>query len=917
MDPGARTPPEFRIDAFISYSRKDREFAHRLEQELRRYRPPRDLPVPQRHLRVFRDEADFTGGEYHESLDRNLKDACKLIVVCSPRSAASPYVADEIRRFAAHRGKEHIVPLLLDGLPNNEVLDEDSGRRAFPEELVRLLPMPLAADYRGWGARRGKLGKGAFASAWFKTLADVYVDYGVDRAAVEQRERRREAQRLRTIAALSSAVALALVALTTWALVSRSEARRQRDNSEARRNETEARLVFGESGAALLKATLYSVASVRLAPTVDGQVSLMRFLDLLPQPPAWRRSGARTDGRGTRQRQTVLAVRPDGSRIARTDMNGNGPVHMLDARTGEPVASFEVDREPAGRTVLTFSPDGSLLVLGCAHQACVIDAASGALLARLPGAEERHGTMVWAASFSPEGSDLATSSYGSSEAIVYEVPSWRVAARLRGDTSSVFAVAFSSDGQWLALSSASKLQLWRVGRFEAPAAVANVSDIVWSLAFRSDGKGLVTAGREVQAWTIVTEGSTVRLAPGAAIQIQAHTLSPLAWHGQRCFVAAAADGVHVLCGEPFREVLRVPVPSAAAAVGPDGRTLFNDQGDDVLAAWPLESGLEALRLRLGSPIRGLAGAEPAGWLAAATEGAEVVVIDRETWKEWTRLRLPAPATTVNASADGHWLAVGAGSTVHVFDTGTWREAASRDYGGDVSWAGFDADDRWLVVAAGRTIVVLQPRDWSERLRVDHDGRVQAVRLRPDGSELATVTHWAAGHDSGVHQTRVFDLATRRETAWAFESGSGNISQAFLQREAARQKRAPVGGDAASVAASASWTTLGLTEPRELTSGDRAWALELSGSVVELRDTASTRTVGRFDHGDQVTSARFVPVTAPRWLVSAGKDGTLAVWPVRTKELADQACARLQAVLGTEALAKLVAETHTVPSCGAK
>ena len=63
----------FEFDAFISYSRHDIEFARRLETALEAYRPPRDLPVPQRSLRIFRDEDDFTGTEYLVSLERNLK----------------------------------------------------------------------------------------------------------------------------------------------------------------------------------------------------------------------------------------------------------------------------------------------------------------------------------------------------------------------------------------------------------------------------------------------------------------------------------------------------------------------------------------------------------------------------------------------------------------------------------------------------------------------------------------------------------------------------------------------------------------------------------------------------------------------------------------------------------------------------
>ena len=54
--------PTFINDAFISYSRKDIEFARKLEKALEDYKPPRDIKVPQRNLVVFRDETDFTGG---------------------------------------------------------------------------------------------------------------------------------------------------------------------------------------------------------------------------------------------------------------------------------------------------------------------------------------------------------------------------------------------------------------------------------------------------------------------------------------------------------------------------------------------------------------------------------------------------------------------------------------------------------------------------------------------------------------------------------------------------------------------------------------------------------------------------------------------------------------------------------------
>ena len=77
------------IDVFISYSRADQPFAHKLEQALGNYRPPRSLKLPQRNISVFRDESDLTGVEYHQAIDRYLSQASKLIVVCSPSARRS------------------------------------------------------------------------------------------------------------------------------------------------------------------------------------------------------------------------------------------------------------------------------------------------------------------------------------------------------------------------------------------------------------------------------------------------------------------------------------------------------------------------------------------------------------------------------------------------------------------------------------------------------------------------------------------------------------------------------------------------------------------------------------------------------------------------------------------------------------
>ena len=709
----------------------------------------------------------------------------------------------------------------------------------------------------------------------------------------------------------SEARAAEAEAQTQAALAKESAARElvARGSSEARRLETESRLAFDNSANALAKATLLAVASVRHVRTVDGQISLTQFLELLPRAPLWRRSVVQpTEGQGFRR--TALAVSPDGAWLAVVD--SGGPVQLLDARTGQPVRSFEVARNDPGMTALAFSPDGKVLVLGCGHQACVLDAASGQLLARLPSAEARHGDGVWAASFSPDGKRLAVASYGSEEVFVYDVATWQATTTIRPGGITT-AVAFNSGGEFLAIGDTAGLQLWRVGR-EEPVGQVRTNDNIVSIVIH--GSALL-ASPMLQAWWIrPVNASEVRLEAAVSKPIEAHTVLPVSMADRDCFAAAEEHAVHLLCDQSLREILRFPLSSVAAAVSPNGRSLFNEQSDGIVAAWPLDAGPDVARIPLGGPVRSMTIAGQDGWLAAGMDSGEIAIVDVDSRKESRRLRLAAaPVDKVVASSDGRWLAVVQGPSLHVFDTGTWREVASATYEADITTAAFDRGDHWLVVVTGTNVVVWQPSGWRERRRFAHDGRIDAVRVSPDGRQLATTTRWPAGHDSGVHLAQVFDLANGNEIGWEYTSGGGNISVKAMQDEAARRQRALAGGSTASVReAVSSWPVLKFEEASERVSADGAWHVGVSESEATLRDVVANRQITRFDHRSNITDVRFVPALAPRWLVTAGEDGTLAVWPIRTDDLVREACTRLRAIFGQETLNKLIADAHAEGSC---
>jgi len=230
--------PTFIHDVFISYSRKDKEFAKKLEKALEDYRPPKNLKVPQRNLDVFRDEEDFTGVEYHQSLEKHLKESAKLIVLCSPNSRKSDYVNDEIKLFADANGADNIIPVLVSGTPNNEAKPGQEDEKAFPDALCKAMEMPLAADYRNFDPQKHRLTKDIFSACWYKLLADIY---GIGRGEIEQREKKRQLRRRNITIGLVSAIVAVLAAALVVTLISRQEAIKQKNIAIARQLEAEAR----------------------------------------------------------------------------------------------------------------------------------------------------------------------------------------------------------------------------------------------------------------------------------------------------------------------------------------------------------------------------------------------------------------------------------------------------------------------------------------------------------------------------------------------------------------------------------------------------------------------------------------------------------------------------------------------------
>jgi len=230
--------PRFR--AFISYSHQDQLWAQWLHKTLESYRVPRKLVgqttaagvIPDRLAPIFRDRDELPSAtDLNRKVNEALGDSANLIVVCSPRSAASRWVNEEVLAFKRLGRADRIFCLIVDGEPNATDLAGHAAEECFAPALrfeigpdgqpTQQRTEPIAAD-----ARTGKDGK---ANAKLKLIAGM-LDVGFD--ALKQRELHRRNRRMAAITALAVVVMLITTTLAITAIVARGDAERRQKQAE-------------------------------------------------------------------------------------------------------------------------------------------------------------------------------------------------------------------------------------------------------------------------------------------------------------------------------------------------------------------------------------------------------------------------------------------------------------------------------------------------------------------------------------------------------------------------------------------------------------------------------------------------------------------------------------------------------------
>lgn len=452
--------------AFISYSHADEAWAKWLHRTLETYRVPRRLTlretkagtVPRRLLPIFRDADELpVSANLGAKLEEALRASRSLVVICSPYSAQSKWVDQEIRTFQATGGVDRIFTLIVDGEPNAA----DPGRECFPPSLRLSAAQPLACNPREH--RDGK------SNCRLRLIAGML---GLTFDELKRRDRQRRIRR---------AVAFSVAGLVLVAVLGASSyySIHQSNIAESRRRAVESLQIVGQEPVKGLELAIQAAGS---AQTIEAGRALSTALTYQLTRTILNHPSPVVSATFSPNARHILTCAADGTARVWDTQSGR---FLFALKTGE-----------GGQSTCIFSPDGSrILTVSRDFGPKLWSSQSGQMTASLSG----HTDHVLSGSFSPDGSKVVTASLDKT-ARVWDAKTGRQLMVFEGhDTSVHTAFFFPDSSRVVSIGSEGKALVWNVSTGAATASFGEYVPVVQDAALSPDGSRLLISNYQYSA----------------------------------------------------------------------------------------------------------------------------------------------------------------------------------------------------------------------------------------------------------------------------------------------------------------------------------------------------------------------------------------------------------------------------------
>jgi WD40 repeat protein len=924
-------------NAFISYNHNaDGTLATALQSALHRFAKPW---YKLRALHIFRDQTNLA---VNPALWSSIRDALDqsffLILLASPESAASPWVAKETEYWIGRNGTSHILIVLTNGTLqwDRSTGSFTSGTNALPPNLLRSFSEePLYLDLR-WArdSARFRLREPRFHEAVLQLASTLH-----NRPKDELDGADIHVQRETRLVAASGLIAILLIAL--FALRQTRLGRDESTQNLAASLAAGSAKVLADNPDRAREAALLAIESNRLHPSFEGNQALRAAVSLLPEAAQFYVP----DDANPSERVRDMAFSPDGATlaIARDD----GATQLIDVANHKPLGFYTPDEQPASRIEIPSgpqddSPDNDAAVSVAFNSTGSLLASGGrdgdAHIYSFPGARELlrivHGAPVSQVAFHPAANQVVTAS-DDGHVRVFDVARAAMVADFKCP-DKVVAVTFTPDGSVVAaLTSDGDVSLFDLAQRKLLRTMAG-GEAAFNLAFSRDGKRLATSSGDFAFVWDVTTGRQLLKATHAA---SSETLIPQRWivdaaiSPDGSFMAYAARGdkfAHVWNVDTGRQILELKHDTSVAAVAfsADGTKLGTGSYDGTARVWELPSGSELERVSHAGGAEVVTFSPMGSRFAAGGMSGSVSVSDTHRADRPASFDLPSEVRSVAFSPDGRRIAIGARS-VHSWPLVRIAEIAG-SLQNDIEFHGAPSIDR--LYFSGPNDVIAQ---WGDKLfhitvdrspvtplpeipgekRIDASGKIFAVQQ--DGvNKLYTLPGQEpaaslAGPDSKLLRTAAegrllaFDADTPPKgfyiDIWSV-AGKARVSHIQLPAELNR------------LAFNSTGTVLLTAESEnlqawEIPSGKRRFSLTASNDIDAIVpdpsfDSFATITHGRLTVWDAATGARLAQLPdqgylraaafSPdgRYLLAGYDERFAALWLWRSDDLRDQACARL-------------------------
>jgi WD40 repeat protein len=736
----------YRFKAFISYNHQDKDFARWLHKSLESYKIPKNLtraegsgPLPERLFPVFRDREDMSAGaDLSSEIKEILADSAYLIVVCSPDSAKSRWVNEEIKHFRRLGRGNRILTIIAGGVPGASAIRGQEDQECFPPALrlerdeagLDLGPAlePIAAD-----ARADADGRTNAKLKIISALLDTQFN-ALRRREVEAQRRRMMGQALIGAGVLVTiaAITITLLLFQTW--YARADLfSAQAQGALAQRDYAKAEIAAAES-------LYYHDVPATRELLFQAQLGGVRFVARSAELAKAEATAISRDG------QLVATVEPTTvgapPRVLVTSMRDNKVRWTIALPAGAEMPNsitFDTVRNGARQVAIAW-PEQKGTIFRVGVWALHDGAAPGEFreLTTGQGLVGRHTKRIPSMAFNPAHNWIATGAEDGKLAL------WDLDAaqpRLiweqdKTHSPDVHGISFSPDGTLLGSAGGDYAgRIWSVADMVGPnytpstpyhahkikeiAVLSGHADSVFAIAFSPDRKHVATGGYDRAIFIWEFDGLRV---PVAARKDPRRTATLTGNEGTIFALTYSDDGKLLMSGAsdggadlwdveasrllnrftPGQDIIRaVAAPSFESGVyiaGQQGWSVFSVSGSPVLK-----------RLWNGGATVNVATYDPTGDYLAVSGGGDdgrIRVWDR-SYHLLHILDPKLPGEAVNGMAfspDGRWLAAGGATAIHVWNRGTpgWNAVpVPKDFAhDDLVWGlCFDAKSKVLFTSS--------------------------------------------------------------------------------------------------------------------------------------------------------------------------------------------------------------------------